>query len=201
VLAADIAVLEVDEAYGPQIAQRVTPGWVVFTNIQVDQLNRFGEPEAVFAMLEKLAGYATTGVLVNGSDPNTAALGATLATRGVRVEHMEVSARATASAQHGLVAAPLFFDDVGSCPATHQPVLWRWQDLRWTLVWGALQRLWHCPIPDCIMRWMRRSRWRWRATWHQVFLSHEQPMLSHSRRRFMAVGKLFITEGERFPSP
>ena len=116
VLAADIAVLEVDEAYGPQIAQRVTPGWVVFTNIQVDQLNRFGEPEAVFAMLEKLAGYATTGVLVNGSDPNTAALGATLAARGVRVEHMEVSARATASAQHGLVAAPLFFDDVGELP-------------------------------------------------------------------------------------
>ena len=115
-LSADIAVLEVDEAYGPQIAQRITPSWVLFTNIQVDQLNRFGDPEAVFAMLEKLAGYATAGVLVNGSDPNTAALGAALAGRGTRVEHASISAEATASAAHGLVAAPLFFDAVTELP-------------------------------------------------------------------------------------
>ena len=118
-VSADIAVLEVDEAYGPQIAQLITPSWVVFTNIQLDQLNRFGEPEAVFEMLQTLAGYATTGVLVNGSDPNTAALGVALASQGARVEQMSVSAEATASAQHGLVAAPLFFED--ATPLDMQP--------------------------------------------------------------------------------
>ncbi|MEK9600032.1 MAG: Mur ligase family protein, partial [Pontimonas sp.] len=44
---ADIAVLEVDEAYAERIADAVEPSWVVLTNIQVDQLNRFGEPERV----------------------------------------------------------------------------------------------------------------------------------------------------------
>lgn len=45
---ADVAVLEVDEAYGPQIAELLRPDWVVVTNLQVDQLNRFGEPENVY---------------------------------------------------------------------------------------------------------------------------------------------------------
>jgi UDP-N-acetylmuramyl pentapeptide synthase len=43
-VSADIAVLEVDEAYGPQISALLQPDWVVVTNIQLDQLNRFWEP-------------------------------------------------------------------------------------------------------------------------------------------------------------
>jgi len=60
-VAADIAVLEVDEAYGPQISDLVTPDWVVVTNIQVDQLNRFGEPEAVYRLLATLGMKAKSG--------------------------------------------------------------------------------------------------------------------------------------------
>jgi len=109
-LPADIAVLEVDEAYGTRIARLIQPSWVVITNIQVDQLNRFGEPEAVYRMLRDLSRMVSTGVLVNGGDPNAHALGSELDAEGFRVEHMAVSAEASASAAHGLVPAPLFFE-------------------------------------------------------------------------------------------
>lgn len=109
-LRADVAVLEVDEAYGVQIARLIKPSWVVITNIQVDQLNRFGEPEAVYRMLGDLSRTVSTGVLVNGGDPNARALGAGLDAEGFRVKHMAVSAEASASAAHGLVPAPLFFE-------------------------------------------------------------------------------------------
>ena len=109
-LPADIAVLEVDEAYGTHIAHLIQPRWVVITNIQVDQLNRFGEPEAVYRMLRDLSRMVSAGVLVNGGDPNAHALGSELEAEGFRVEHMAVSAEASASAAHGLVPAPLFFE-------------------------------------------------------------------------------------------
>ena len=109
-VAADIAVLEVDEAYGASISDLVAPDWVVITNIQVDQLNRFGEPEAVYRLLLTLGHRATAGVVINGSDPNTTALGAELHATGTRVEQMQVSSAAQATAAHGLVPAPLFFD-------------------------------------------------------------------------------------------
>ncbi len=116
VVEADIAVLEVDEAYGPQIARRVTPDWVLVTNIQLDQLNRFGDPEAVFQMLHTLCQEATKGVVVNGGDPNTRALGALVHQEGAQVLHTEVSAIAQAAAAHGLVAAPLFFESPAQLP-------------------------------------------------------------------------------------
>lgn len=106
-VSADLAVVEVDEAYAGMIADAVTPDWVVVTNLQVDQLNRFGEPENVYRMLRDLAARATTGVLLNGADPNLVALGAEIASGGQRVEWVEVSPEALASARHGVVAAAL----------------------------------------------------------------------------------------------
>ncbi len=106
-VSADIAVLEVDEAYAGMIADALAPNWVVLTNIQVDQLNRFGEPENVYRMLRDLAARATTGVLVNAGDPNFLALGAEIAALGSRVEYVDLSPEALASARHGVVAAPL----------------------------------------------------------------------------------------------
>ena len=106
-VSADIAVLEVDEAYAGMIADALAPNWVVLTNIQVDQLNRFGEPENVYRMLRDLAARATTGVLVNAGDPNLLALGAEIAALGSRVEYVDLSPEALASARHGVVAAPL----------------------------------------------------------------------------------------------
>ena len=107
---ADIAVLEVDEAYAERIADAVDPSWVVLTNIQVDQLNRFGEPERVYAMLRDLAARATEGVIINAADPNLVALGAEVAHAGQKVLSIEVSEEALSSATHGVVAAPLGAD-------------------------------------------------------------------------------------------
>lgn len=107
---ADIAVLEVDEAYAERIADAVEPSWVVLTNIQVDQLNRFGEPERVYAMLRDLAARATEGVIINAADPNLVALGAEVAHAGQKVLSIEVSEEALSSATHGVVAARLAAD-------------------------------------------------------------------------------------------
>jgi len=41
---ADVAVLEVDEAFGPQIADSLQPDLVVLTNLQVDQLTDSESP-------------------------------------------------------------------------------------------------------------------------------------------------------------
>lgn len=109
---ADIAVLEVDEAYAGMIADALTPHWVVLTNLQVDQLNRFGEPENVYNMLRDLAARATTGVVVNAADPNLAALGAEVAAQGTVVRFIDLEPAAIASAPHGVVAAPLFTDEL-----------------------------------------------------------------------------------------
>ena len=106
-VSADIAVLEVDEAYAGMIADALAPDWVILTNIQVDQLNRFGEPENVYRMLRDLAARATTGVLVNAGDPNLVALGSEIAALGSRVEFVDLSPDALASARHGVVAAQL----------------------------------------------------------------------------------------------
>lgn len=116
---ADVVLLEVDEAYGPITARLLTPDWVAVTNIQVDQLNRFGEPERVLGMVRELAETATKGVIVNGADPNLAHLGGQLEKAGKTVVPVGVSGSAIASQPHGVVAAPVYFDE--HAPLRAQP--------------------------------------------------------------------------------
>jgi len=111
-VSADIAVLEVDEAYGPITAKLLGPDWVVMTNLQVDQLNRFGEPENVLDMMRTLASQATTGIVINQGDPNLEQLGAELAEGSHQVVSVAVSPKALEKQAHGLVSAQLFFDEV-----------------------------------------------------------------------------------------
>jgi lipid II isoglutaminyl synthase (glutamine-hydrolysing) len=108
---ADLAVLEVDEAYGPHISDLVRPDWVVVTNIQLDQLNRFGEPEHVFDLIHTLASRARKGVVVNSGDPNLVTLGGRIHSTGLHAHTVAISETATARQAHGLVPAPLIFDD------------------------------------------------------------------------------------------
>jgi lipid II isoglutaminyl synthase (glutamine-hydrolysing) len=110
-VAADIAVLEVDEAYGPQISALLRPDWVVVTNIQLDQLNRFGEPEHVFDLVWTLCQRAKKGVVVNTGDPNLEVMGSRLQQAGHRVESVAVSPVAMARQAHGLQPAPLIFHE------------------------------------------------------------------------------------------
>lgn len=78
----EIAVLEVDEAFGPGLAQRLVPHSVLLINVQVDQLNRFYEPDRVVAMLESFAGVATRHLVVNADDHNLVALAGRVAGSG-----------------------------------------------------------------------------------------------------------------------
>lgn len=105
-LNADIAVLEVDEAYGEMLAQLVAPSFVVLTNVQIDQLNRFFEPDRVYQMLRSLAASATSGVVVNGSDANLVDIGLELGDTSVSQVH--VSKDALSKWPEGALAAPRF---------------------------------------------------------------------------------------------
>jgi lipid II isoglutaminyl synthase (glutamine-hydrolysing) len=105
-LVADVAVLEVDEAYGEVLAPFVKPSWVVLTNIQIDQLNRFFDPERVYKMLRSAASSATNGVVINGSDANLVDLALELSNK--RVVQVAVSEKALAKWPDGALAAPRF---------------------------------------------------------------------------------------------
>lgn len=105
-LDADVAVLEVDEAYGEVLAPFIAPSFVVLTNIQIDQLNRFFEPDRVFAMLRSTAASATGGVVVNGSDANLVDIGLEL--QGKKVSQVAVSKKALSKWPDGALAAPRF---------------------------------------------------------------------------------------------
>ena len=101
----DLAVLEVDEAYGVGLADRLAPTDVLLLNLQIDQLNRFHEPDRVYRMLEHIASRARRRLIVNAADPNTADLG-----RGARADQsvvvFDVAPAALAASPHGVAPAP-----------------------------------------------------------------------------------------------
>jgi lipid II isoglutaminyl synthase (glutamine-hydrolysing) len=70
----DIAVLEVDEGHGALLAKRLRPQLSVFTNLMVDQLDRFVDPDRVLEKLELIA-RASNAILVNADDANLDSLG------------------------------------------------------------------------------------------------------------------------------
>jgi len=105
-LDADVAVLEVDEAYGEVLAPFIAPSIVVLTNIQIDQLNRFFEPDRVYQMLRSAAASATKAVVLNGSDANLVDIGGELT--GKKVSQVEVSKKALEKWPDGALAAPRF---------------------------------------------------------------------------------------------
>ncbi len=80
----DVAVLEVDEAFGPRLAGQLRPHSVVLINLQVDQLNRFHEPAKVLGMLEEFARVASRHLVTNADDHNLASLAARLASGPAR---------------------------------------------------------------------------------------------------------------------
>ncbi|MEQ1735202.1 MAG: Mur ligase family protein [Rhodoglobus sp.] len=75
----DVAVLEVDEAFGPRLAKQLSPHSVLLINLQVDQLNRFHEPMKVLGMLEEFARVASQHLVTNADDHNLASLAGRLA--------------------------------------------------------------------------------------------------------------------------
>jgi UDP-N-acetylmuramyl tripeptide synthase len=71
---ADIAVLELDEAYAVHFVKQVKPRYALLLNVMRDQLDRFGEIDTTAGLLAHVA-EATTGTLVlNREDRRIAAL-------------------------------------------------------------------------------------------------------------------------------
>ena len=68
-LDADIAVLELDEAYATHFVRSVQPRYSLFLNVLRDQLDRFGEIDTTAKLLHMVAIHTTDTVVVNYDDP------------------------------------------------------------------------------------------------------------------------------------
>jgi UDP-N-acetylmuramyl tripeptide synthase len=65
---ADIAVLELDEAYSVKFVQQVRPQFCVLLNVMRDQLDRFGEIDTTARLLSHAAAATTGTVVLNRED-------------------------------------------------------------------------------------------------------------------------------------
>ncbi|WP_418969359.1 MurT ligase domain-containing protein [Alloscardovia omnicolens] len=73
-LHADVAVLELDEAYAVHFVKQVKPRYSLLLNVLRDQLDRFGEIDTTARMLSAVAEATTGTVVLNREDPRVAAL-------------------------------------------------------------------------------------------------------------------------------
>ena len=68
-LQADIAVLELDEAYATKFVDQVAPRYSLLLNVLRDQLDRFGEIDHTAELLRYVAERTKQAVIVNEDDP------------------------------------------------------------------------------------------------------------------------------------
>ena len=69
VLDADIAVVELDEAYAAQFVKTIRPRYSLLLNVMRDQLDRFGEIDHTARLLQAVAEATTHTVVMNNDDP------------------------------------------------------------------------------------------------------------------------------------
>ena len=67
-LDADIAVLELDEAYAVRFVQHIAPNYALLLNVMRDQLDRFGEIDHTARLLQVVAENTVQGVVLNRED-------------------------------------------------------------------------------------------------------------------------------------
>ncbi|MEO5690971.1 MAG: MurT ligase domain-containing protein [Candidatus Saccharimonadales bacterium] len=77
-LEADIAVLELDEAYAAQFVRTIRPRYSLLLNVMRDQLDRFGEIDHTAKLLQRVADATTEVVVLNSDDPLVSAIAETL---------------------------------------------------------------------------------------------------------------------------
>nr|WP_205864719.1 MurT ligase domain-containing protein [Planctomonas sp. JC2975] len=110
-LPADVAVLEVDEAFAVDLAKLLSPRTVLMLNCQVDQLYRFYETERVADMMLDASVLATAHIVTNREDPLLSRVKERLGSRSVpAVSYFGVSDAVLAASKHGLLNAPDFRD-------------------------------------------------------------------------------------------
>lgn len=98
---ADVAVLEVDEAFATDLARSLAPSTVIALNVQVDQLYRFYETERVADMMLDAARLASRTVVLNRDDPYLSRFSGEVDTVWFGAAESLVAAAA-----HGLANAP-----------------------------------------------------------------------------------------------
>ena len=89
-LHADIAVLELDEAYAVHFVRQVRPRYALLLNVMRDQLDRFGEIDNTARRLAHVARATTGTVVLNREDPRIARL-ASEVQLGVQVRYFGLS--------------------------------------------------------------------------------------------------------------
>ena len=73
-LNADIAVLELDEAYAVHFVNQIKPRYSLLLNVMRDQLDRFGEIDTTAKLLSNVARATKQVVVLNREDPRISAL-------------------------------------------------------------------------------------------------------------------------------
>lgn len=89
-LDADIAVLELDEAYAVHFVQQVKPRYSLLLNVMRDQLDRFGEIDNTARLLSHVAEATTGTVVLNREDRRISALAAQVP-QGTQVRYFGLS--------------------------------------------------------------------------------------------------------------
>ncbi|WP_431218172.1 MurT ligase domain-containing protein [Leifsonia xyli] len=113
----DVGVIEVDEAYGVDLARVLKPRGSLLLNVQIDQLNRFFEPTRVIGMLRSIAEGSSEFVVVNADDDSLARVGAELAGQGRDVTTFAVAPSIIESSPNGLAnVKDLTGSDTGGLP-------------------------------------------------------------------------------------
>ncbi|MBC7518709.1 MAG: DUF1727 domain-containing protein [Microbacteriaceae bacterium] len=112
---ADIAVLEVDEAYALELAAILRPTTVLALNTQVDQLYRFYETERVADMMLDTLAVAQTHIVSNRDDPYLSKIDTRFAEKAAvdrpDISYFGVSEQVIAASAHGLVNAHDYRDE------------------------------------------------------------------------------------------
>jgi UDP-N-acetylmuramyl tripeptide synthase len=98
----DVGVIEVDEAYGVDLARVLKPRGSLLLNVQIDQLNRFFEPTRVIGMLRAIADASAEFVVVNADDDSLANIGGELVAQKRDVTTFAVAPSIIESSPNGL---------------------------------------------------------------------------------------------------
>ncbi len=77
-LAADIAVLELDEAHAVHFVKAVKPRYTLLLNVMRDQLDRFGEIDATAKLLHAVADATSDKIIINREDSRLLAVSTSL---------------------------------------------------------------------------------------------------------------------------
>lgn len=121
-LAADIGVIEVDEAFGQVLCRELKPTGAVILNLQIDQIYRFFEPERVAGMFRDIVAEVSKLVVLNRDDNFLSTLGTRLEREGrLDVQYFGVSPEVLAAAPHGQVLARDYENELaGAVPAAER---------------------------------------------------------------------------------